>query len=108
METWADFGAPRRFRFLQLVKLADVGGGEDDGFPDVCFQFGVGAVKIFRGCGNGVFIDEGSVKLLGKARQGLVTFEAHGLDNGNYLFEEGSQIAFGALEKAGAVGGCQV
>ena len=90
------------------MEFADVGGGEGDGFPDVCFQFAMGAVKIFRGCGNGGFVDERSVKLLGKARQGLVAFHAHGLDNGYYFFEKGSQIAFGAPEKGGAFGGCQV
>ena len=108
MKAGTDFRAPGCFGFLQLVEFADIGGGEVDGFPDVRFQFAVGSVKIFRGCGNGGFVDEGSVKLLGKAGEGGVTFGAHRLYDGFHLFEEGPQIAFGAPEKDGAFGGCQV
>ena len=39
------------------MKFTDIGGSEGDGFPDVRFQFAMGAIKILRGCGNGVFID---------------------------------------------------
>ena len=63
MEAGADFCAPCTFRFLQFVELADIGGGEGDGFLDVWFQLCMGAVKVFGGCGNFIGCNGGQVKL---------------------------------------------
>ena len=49
------------------MESADIGSGESDGLSDFRLQFALGAIEIFRGCGDCVDGHSSAIKLRRKA-----------------------------------------